>query len=136
MNVVRLNTAHQGPEGMRKVINNVREVSSHIAVLVDTKGPEVRTTRCEAPIEFHKGEMVEIVGNPEIITTHERIAVSYKNFVDDLNVGSHILIDDGDLGLFVEEKPPPRSSAAWKTMPRSVRARVSTCQERASTCQP
>lgn len=78
MNVVRLNTAHQGPEGMRKVINNVREVSSHIAVLVDTKGPEVRTTRCEAPIEFHKGEMVEIVGNPEIITTHERIAVSYK----------------------------------------------------------
>ena len=104
MNVVRLNTAHQGPEGMRKVINNVREVSSHIAVLVDTKGPEVRTTRCEAPIEFHKGEMVEIVGNPEIITTHERIAVSYKNFVDDLNVGSHILIDDGDLGLFVEEK--------------------------------
>lgn len=121
---------------MRKVINNVREVSSHIAVLVDTKGPEVRTTRCEAPIEFHKGEMVEIVGNPEIITTHERIAVSYKNFVDDLNVGSHILIDDGDLGLFVEEKPPPRSSAAWKTTPRSVRTRVSTCRERASTCQP
>ena len=54
MNVVRLNTAHQDAEGMRRVINNVREVSSHIAVLIDTKGPEVRTTRCESPIEFGK----------------------------------------------------------------------------------
>ncbi len=104
MNVVRLNTAHQGPEGMRRVINNVREVSSHIAVLVDTKGPEVRTTRCEAPIDFKAGETVEIVGDPELLTTHERIAVSYTGFVGDLGIGAHILIDDGDLGLFVEEK--------------------------------
>lgn len=104
MNVVRLNTAHQGPEGMRRVINNVREVSSHIAVLVDTKGPEVRTTRCEAPIDFKAGEMVEIVGDPGLLTTHERIAVSYTGFVGDLGIGAHILIDDGDLGLFVEEK--------------------------------
>lgn len=104
MNVVRLNTAHQGPEGMRRVINNVREVSSHIAVLVDTKGPEVRTTRLDNPIEYHTGDIVEIVGNPELITTRERIAVSYTHFVDDLSVGKHILIDDGDLGLEVIEK--------------------------------
>lgn len=104
MNVVRLNTAHQGPEGMRRVINNVREVSSHIAVLVDTKGPEVRTTRLDAPIEFHAGDIVEIVGNPELVTTRERIAVSYTHFVEDLSVGKHILIDDGDLGLEVIEK--------------------------------
>ncbi len=104
MNVVRLNTAHQGPEGMRKVINNVREVSSHIACLIDTKGPEIRTTRCEQPIEFNRGEMVEIVGNPELITTHERIAVTYKDIVTDVEAGTHILIDDGDLGLIVEEK--------------------------------
>ena len=80
MNVVRLNTAHQGPEGMRRVINNVREVSSHIAVLIDTKGPEVRTTRCEQPIEFLRDELVDIVGNPELITTHDCIAVSYPDF--------------------------------------------------------
>jgi pyruvate kinase len=104
MNVVRLNTAHQGPEGMRRVINNVREVSSHIAVLVDTKGPEVRTTQLDTPIAFHRGETVEIVGNPTLPTTHDRIAVSYPGFVADLAVGNHILIDDGDLGLFVEEK--------------------------------
>lgn len=104
MNVVRLNTAHQDAEGMRRVINNVREVSSHIAVLIDTKGPEVRTTRCEAPIEFRKGEFVNIVGNPELITTHECIAVTYTHFAEDVAPGAHVLIDDGDLGLTVEER--------------------------------
>lgn len=104
MNVVRLNTAHQDAEGMRRVINNVREVSSHIAVLVDTKGPEVRTTRCEQPIDFRKGDIVRIVGEPGRVTTASCIAVSYPGFVADVGVGAHVLIDDGDLGLYVEEK--------------------------------
>ena len=45
MNVVRMNTAHATEEGIRKIVNNVREVSHHIGILIDTKGPEVRTTR-------------------------------------------------------------------------------------------
>lgn len=104
MNVVRLNTAHQGPEGMKRVIDNVREVSSHIAVLVDTKGPEVRTTATEAPIEFHKGDSVNIIANPELQTTRSTIAVTYRAFAKDVPVGAQVLIDDGDLGLRVESK--------------------------------
>ncbi len=104
MNVVRLNTAHQDATGMKRVIDNVREVSSHLAILVDTKGPEVRTTATDAPIDFHKGEIVNIVGDPTIKTSRERIAVTYKNFVQDVGVGAHILIDDGDLGLIVDER--------------------------------
>ena len=106
MNVVRLNTAHQGPEGMKRVIDNVREVSSHIALLVDTKGPEVRTTVCDTPITFQAGDRVKIAGLPTEKTTKERICVSYPNFVRDVMVGSQILIDDGDLGLRVTEKTP------------------------------
>ena len=104
MNVVRLNTAHQGPEGMERVIRNVRAVSEHIAVLIDTKGPEVRTTTCEAPIHFQKGDKVQIVGDPQRTTTRECIAVSYPDFVKDLRVGAHILIDDGELGIIVDSK--------------------------------
>ena len=104
MNVVRLNTAHQNAEGMKKVIDNVREVSSHLAILVDTKGPEVRTTATDAPIDFKKGEIVNIVGNPELRTTRQTIAVTYKDFVNDVGEGAHILIDDGDLGLVVDHK--------------------------------
>ena len=104
MNVVRLNTAHQDAAGMKRVIDNVREVSSHMAILVDTKGPEVRTTATDTPIDFKKGDMVNIVGNPELRTTRDTIAVTYKDFAKDVGVGAHILIDDGDLGLVVNHK--------------------------------
>ena len=51
MNVVRINTAHATPEGIKEVIANTRKVSRHIATLIDTKGPEIRTTACKEPIE-------------------------------------------------------------------------------------
>jgi len=104
MNVVRLNTAHMAEEGLTRVVNNVRTVSNRIGILMDTKGPEVRTTAAQAPIEFKTGEMVKIVGNPEGETSHDCICVSYRNFVNDLTVGSDILIDDGDLELKVIDK--------------------------------
>lgn len=44
MNVVRMNTAHANREGFERLIANVREVSNRIGILMDTKGPEVRTT--------------------------------------------------------------------------------------------
>ncbi len=106
MNVVRMNTAHGTREGMDKLINNVREVSNRIAILIDTKGPEVRTTKIDGDdqIEYHIGDKVRIVGNPDLLTTREQIAVSYPNFVNDLNDGDYILIDDGELELQVVEK--------------------------------
>ena len=104
MNVVRLNTAHMAEEGLAKVVNNVRAVSDRIGILMDTKGPEVRTTTAQAPIPFKTGEIVNIAGNPDKETSHDFIYVSYKNFANDLNVGSDILIDDGDLELKVIDK--------------------------------
>ena len=104
MNVVRMNTAHASREGFEKLIANVRAVSNRIAILMDTKGPEVRTTECAEPIHYVTGEKVKIVGKPTQKTTRECIAVSYPNFVHDLQVGGKILIDDGDLELEVLEK--------------------------------
>lgn len=43
MDVVRLNTAHMDFEAAEKVIKNIRQVSEKIAILIDTKGPEIRT---------------------------------------------------------------------------------------------
>ena len=106
MNVVRMNTAHLGREGAEKLINNVRTVSNRIAILMDTKGPEVRTTVLAEPIPFKVGDRVKVVGNPEQETTRECISVSYSHFVKDLDVDGHILIDDGDLELIVVEKTP------------------------------
>ena len=52
VNVIRMNTAHASEEGIINIIRNVREVSRHIGILIDTNGPEVCTTGCEAPIEY------------------------------------------------------------------------------------
>ena len=99
MNVVRLNTAHMMEEGLNRVVTNVRSVSDRIGILMDTKGPEVRTTISQEPISFTTGDHVKIVGDPNGETSRDCIYVSYKNFVGDLEVGSDVLIDDGDLEL-------------------------------------
>lgn len=104
MNVVRLNSAHMNEEGFSRVTNNTRAVSNRIAILMDTKGPEVRTTVAKEPIQFKTKELVKVVGDPNRETTHECISVSYPNFVNDMSVGSEMLIDDGDLDLKVLEK--------------------------------
>lgn len=104
VNVVRINTAHATPEGIRKVINNVRKVSPHLAILIDTKGPEIRTTAVEEPIFFNTGDKVRIYGNPSGTTTRECVNVSYANFVKDLNIGNDILFDDGELAMKIVDK--------------------------------
>ncbi len=101
MDVVRINTAHQDIEGTIRVMENVRKVSDKIAFLLDTKGPEVRTTVCEGTVSFSKGEHVKIIGEPETRTNQSVIAVTYPDFARDVPVESHILIDDGILELQV-----------------------------------
>jgi len=106
MNVARLNSAHLADEGFFKVINNVRSVSSDIAILIDTKGPEVRTTAIanNEKIMFETGDIVTVVGDLKRLTTKECISVSYENLIDDMNVGCKMLIDDGELEFTVTEK--------------------------------
>lgn len=101
VNVIRMNTAHATPDGIRQIIRNTRAVSRHIGILIDTKGPEVRTTGCESPIEYKAGDVVKIFGRPEMDTCHDIINLSYENFAADVNEGNHILFDDGALDMQV-----------------------------------
>lgn len=101
MNVVRMNTAHATPEGIRTIIRNTRSVSHHIGLLIDTKGPEIRTTGCAAPIEYKTGDVVKIFGRPEMDTEHDIVNLSYANFASDVHEGNHILFDDGALDMKV-----------------------------------
>lgn len=107
MNVVRMNTAHATPDGIRTIIRNTREVSPHLALLIDTKGPEVRTTNVEQPITYKKGDVVKIFGRPEMNTTHDIVNVSYTDFTKCVGKGAHILFDDGLLDMLVMEQVGP-----------------------------
>ena len=101
MNVVRMNTAHADEQGIKTIINNVRSVSNHIGILIDTKGPEVRTTGCDQPIAYKTGDVVKIFGRPEMDTTHDIINLTYADFAADVHEGCHILFDDGALDMLV-----------------------------------
>ena len=82
-------------------------MSPHLALLIDTKGPEVRTTNVEQPITYKKGDVVKIFGRPEMDTTHDIVNVSYTDFTKCVGKGAHILFDDGLLDMLVMEQVGP-----------------------------
>ena len=104
MNVVRMNTAHATPEGIRKIIRNTRAVTPHLALLIATKGPEVRTTGVKEPIAYKTDEQVAISGHPDTETTHDHVCVSCTSFANDVKVGDDVLFDDGALAMKVVGK--------------------------------
>ena len=66
MNVVRINSAHTSFEGATNIVNNTRAVSEKIAILVDTKGPEIRTTRmADEGIAVQEGDMLTLRGTDD-----------------------------------------------------------------------
>ena len=104
MNVVRLNTAHQTPEQTLKIVENVRGVSERIAMLLDTKGPELRTTPSPHEIKVEKGDILHVQGNPDKASENGWVYINCHKFVDLVPLGSEILIDDGDISITVSEK--------------------------------
>ena len=110
MNVVRINSAHASIEGAQKIVDNVRKVSNRIAILIDTKGPEVRLTQMADSVGFvaHTGETVEILDNPSKSCRKGVLYTTYPGMSKDVPVGSDILIDDGTVDLSVIEKSEGR----------------------------
>ncbi|MBF0376985.1 MAG: pyruvate kinase [Desulfamplus sp.] len=111
MDVVRLNTAHQTHAEALKVVENIRKVSDKIAILLDTKGPEIRTCPMDNPITVNYGDVIHIKGLANFndalksdFPENNLVYVSYPDFVRDVPVGSSILIDDGSLALTVISK--------------------------------
>jgi len=104
MNVVRINSAHLNLEGAQRIMDNVRKVSDKIAILLDTKGPEIRTTICNAPIPVIKGSKFTVTGDPDQKSAGDKIYVSLKTFAAKVPVGSKIMIDDGEIELKVTKK--------------------------------
>ena len=79
------------------------ELGTNVAVLLDTKGPEVRTGLFEGgKIFLEKGKNVTITME-DVLGTAERFTVSYKGLATDLKVGNIVLLDDGYVSVEVLE---------------------------------
>ena len=107
LNVCRMNFSHGSHEEHKGRIDLVKKVREELgqptAILLDTKGPEIRTGQFDAPeVLLEEGQtftitMKDVMGNKEMCT------VSYKGLAKDVEPGNTILIDDGLVGLKVKE---------------------------------
>jgi len=105
MNVARLNTAHITIESALEMVRNIRSVSDKIAIIIDTKGPEIRTSTNLEDTNVKAAEKVVFSFLP-VENENKNICVNYSGFVRDLNIGNKILIDDGEIEFTVEKKYP------------------------------
>ncbi len=108
MNVCRLNFSHESHEAHLERIERIRKVNyeqnRNLAILLDTKGPEIRCGVFENGQEsYEKGEIVTLC-REEIMGTHERFHIQCPEVFDDVEVGGTILIDDGKVRLTIVEK--------------------------------
>lgn len=101
VNVFRLNSAHSSPEGSRKVVETIRSVSDKVAVLLDTKGPEIRTCGIDASIQVKAGDRFRVSHGP---VGEKGFQVSYAKIAEEVPLNSLMLIDDGAVELRVVDK--------------------------------
>ena len=105
---VRLNMSHGSYEFFTELFENINnacvELNLPLAILVDLQGPKIRIGELVKPsVEIKTGEKIEITID-DVIGDKHIISTSYKNLVDDAQIGAPILINDGLIKLKVIEK--------------------------------
>jgi pyruvate kinase len=103
-----LNTAHQGEAETIEVIKSIRSVSATVPIMIDTKGPEVRTKEVAAPIEVKPGDHVIFTGDASFKGKpgEKVVLVSYPNFHKEVGMGKVVLYDDASIETKVVEVLP------------------------------
>ena len=107
MNIARLNFSHGDHEEHRARITNIRKAADKlghtVAILLDTKGPEIRTHTMEnGEIELSKGQKIT-VSMEEVVGTPEKFSVTYAGLIDDVDTEDRILLDDGLIELKIDD---------------------------------
>ncbi|BET68998.1 pyruvate kinase [Opitutales bacterium ASA1] len=114
--VCRINMAHATHDWTRQVCNAVREASERtgrdIAIMMDVKGPEIRTGDVATPMELKPGEVFDFTVKPRSDGAHgeevRSVDVNYRNLVNDIRVGDTVLVDNGLIRFEVLEKNDAR----------------------------
>ncbi|MCH1627830.1 pyruvate kinase [Ferdinandcohnia quinoae] len=124
MNVTRLNFSHGDFDEHGARIKNIREAAKAtgktVAILLDTKGPEIRTHTMEnGAIELIEGSEV-IVSMNEVLGTVEKFSITYPGLIKDVHKGSRILLDDGLIGLEVLSIDHEKSEISTKVLNSGV----------------
>ncbi|NMA87513.1 MAG: pyruvate kinase [Tissierellia bacterium] len=106
LNVVRLNFSHGSYEEHKERIDMVKrlreEMDLPIAIMLDTKGPEIRLGNFRESIELKDGDIFTLT-TKDIIGDNKKVSVTYENLAKDVKKGDRILIDDGLIEMVIEK---------------------------------
>lgn len=107
MNAARLNFSHGTHEEQKSKIDLVKELRKElnlpISIILDTKGPEIRTGQfAEKQVELLDGQKFTLTMD-DVIGTNKMCSVSYQGLIKDVKPGDQLLIDDGLIGMTVDE---------------------------------
>ena len=111
MDVARLNFSHGSHEEHQKKIDLIKKVRKNlslpIAIMLDTKGPEYRIKTFEnGKIQLEEGATFTLT-TEDIVGNEQRVAVNYKNLIENLKVGDRILVNNGLIILEVTKLKTP-----------------------------
>ncbi len=105
MNVARLNMSHGSLEWHQDVIRAIKRINKKIgttmAIMIDTKGPEVRSGDVKQDLVLQKDDMLTLTVRRQAVLEPSCVEVSYDGFVNEVEQGDIVLIDGGMISLRV-----------------------------------
>ncbi len=108
MNIARLNMSHGDHDWHGQVIHHIKRLNRKeggaVAILLDTKGPEIKTGDVSPDIPLKNGDSLTFTIRREAILEPHCVEVSYDGFIDDVSIGDIILVDGGMIRLEVMDK--------------------------------
>ena len=114
VDVCRINMAHSNHDYVRKVCRRIRSIGEKIgrplSIMMDIKGPEIRTGVVEKPILLEVGQLFDFIVSPNAQLSEDvrSVSVNYPNLARGIEVGGDILVDNGLIRLEVLEKNDQR----------------------------
>ncbi len=116
VDVMRLNMAHATHDWIRDITKRIREIGKKLkrepAILMDVKGPEIRTGYLQNPVNLIRGDLIDLVFTSQPVPPRReevwQIEVNYDKLHEHLSSGNNVLLDNGLIPLLVVETSPER----------------------------
>src|SRR5690348_6542129 len=108
VNIFRLNMSHATHDWVRRVVKDIRAAAGtrerFIGIMMDTQGPAIRTGELPTALDLRPGQKFTLTVRGERSEEERSVDVNYENFVNDINVGDVVLIDNGAIQMKVLAK--------------------------------
>jgi len=107
VNIIRFNFSHANYEVTSQIANRVKKLNSegktNLSLLLDTKGPEIRTWDVKEKIKLTSGDSIKVYVNKELCTD-DAIFCDYPYLLEDLDIGDTLIVDSWLCNIVVKEK--------------------------------